>query len=76
METTNIRQQAKDYIDRLSAEKLVVATDFLAYLAEREINEATEELLNIPGFRKAFAKAKKDVAEGKLTDWRSIRNDV
>jgi hypothetical protein len=36
-----IRQQAKEYIDRLSPERLLIAADFLAYLSERESNEAT-----------------------------------
>ncbi len=76
MEQITIRQQAKDYIDGLSPEKLIVANDFLAYLTEREMNEATEELLNIQNFRKEFEKAQKDVSEGKITNWRTIRNDV
>ena len=62
-----IRQQAKEYIDSLSAERLLVAADFLAYLAERESNEATVELLQIPGFIEDFAKAKKDIEAGKVT---------
>lgn len=66
MNTTDIREQAKEYIEQLSAEKILVAVDFLAYLLERESNEATEELLQIPGFQEAFAKAKKDIAAGKV----------
>jgi hypothetical protein len=62
-----IRQQAKEYIDKLSPERLLVAADFLAYLAERESNEATVELLQIPGFIEDFAKAKKDIEAGKVT---------
>lgn len=59
MNPIEIREQAKQYLDRLSPERLLVAADFLAYLAERESNEATVELLQIPGFLEAFAKAKK-----------------
>jgi len=66
MNTTEIRQQAKEYLEQLSPKKLLVAVYFLAYLAERETNEATEELLQIPGFSEAFAKAKKDIAAGKV----------
>jgi len=51
----------------LSPERLLVAADFLAYLAERESNEATVELLQIPGFIEDFAKAKEDVEAGKVT---------
>ena len=35
--------------------------------AERESNEATNELLKIPGFLEAFNKARIDVAAGKVT---------
>ncbi|MBW4649353.1 MAG: hypothetical protein KME06_11795 [Kastovskya adunca ATA6-11-RM4] len=67
MNTTEARNQLKQYIEQLSPERLQVATDFLAYLVERESNEATEELLAISGFKEAFDKAKKDIAEGKVT---------
>ncbi|MEG3848125.1 hypothetical protein QUA82_24380 [Microcoleus sp. F8-D3] len=73
MNTQELRQQVKEYIDELSPEKLLVAADFLAYLAERESNRATEELLQIPGFIEAFNKAKKDVAAGKVTSVEQLK---
>ncbi|HEY9852034.1 MAG TPA: hypothetical protein V6D28_21345 [Leptolyngbyaceae cyanobacterium] len=77
MNTTNeIRQQIKEYVDRLSPERLRVAADFLAYLAERESNEATEELLEIPGFVEAFERGKQDVVAGRVTDWQKVRDDI
>ncbi|BAZ51345.1 hypothetical protein NIES4103_39940 [Nostoc sp. NIES-4103] len=66
MNTGEIRQRIQEYVDQLSPERLLVAADFLAYLAEREDNDATEELLNIPGFQEAFAKAKNHVESGKV----------
>ena len=66
MNTVKIRQQIKKYLDQLSPERLLVAADFLAYLAERDDNEATEELLKIEGFKEALVKAKKNVEEGKM----------
>lgn len=66
MQSIEIRQRAKEYIDQLSPERLLVAADFLAYLAERESNEATEELLQIPGFVEDFKEAKKDITAGKV----------
>jgi hypothetical protein len=66
MNTLERREQVKRYVDQLSAEKLLVAADFLAYLAEREDNEATEELLNMQGFREAFTKAQKSVEQGRV----------
>lgn len=67
MKTQELRQNLKESIDRLSPERLLVAADFLAYLAESESNEATLELLKIPGFLEAFNKAQKDVVAGKVT---------
>ncbi|MEH2142448.1 hypothetical protein [Nostoc sp.] len=66
MNTVEIRQQIKEYVDQLSPERLLVAADFLAYLAERDDNEATEELLKIEGFKEALAKAKKNVKQGQV----------
>ena len=43
-----MREQVKDYVDLLSTEKLLVAADFLVYLADEDEIDATEELLSIP----------------------------
>ncbi len=66
MNTVEIRQQIQEYVEQLSPERLLVAVDFLAYLAERDNDEATEELLKINGFKEALMKAKKNVEEGKV----------
>lgn len=68
MTTAEVRDQIKQYVDQLSPERLRVAADFLAYLADHESQEATEELLKIPGFVEAFEKAKQDIAAGNITD--------
>ncbi len=66
MKTVEIRQRAKEYIDKLSADKLLVAAEFLAYLVEKDEDDATDELLKIPGFTEAFTKAQENVREGKV----------
>ncbi|MEH2412287.1 hypothetical protein [Nostoc sp.] len=66
MNSVEIRQQIKEYVEKLSPERFLVAADFLAYLAEKDENEATEELLKIEGFKEALAQAKKNVKEGKV----------
>ena len=53
-------------ISSLSPERLRVANDFLAYLQEREENEATAELLSIPGFEAAFRRAVEQVERGEV----------
>ena len=76
MNAVELNRQIKEYADRLSPERLQVAADFLAYLADKESEEATNELLAIPGFVEAFEKGKKNIAEGKVRNWREIRDDV
>jgi hypothetical protein len=73
MSTAELRDQVKEYIDQLSPERLLVAADFLAYLAERESEDATQELLDIPGFVEAFERGKKDAAAGKVTPVEKLR---
>lgn len=73
MTTLEIREQIQQYVDQLSPERLRVAADFLAYLADRESQEATEELIKIPGFVEAFEKAKQDIAAGQLTPVEELR---
>jgi hypothetical protein len=72
----DLRRQAKQQIDLLSPEQLVVAETFLAYLAERASEEATAELLRMPGMVKAVKEAQKDFAAGRSTNWRKVRRDV
>ena len=73
MDTIELRQKVKEYIEQLSPERLRVAADFLAYLADKESEEATQELLNIPGFLEAFEKAKKNIAAGNVTPVEKLR---
>jgi hypothetical protein len=76
MNTLEIRHQIEEYIDRLSPERLKVAADFLAYLAERESQEATEELLKIPNFYESMMRAEAEIPKGSYRNWREIRRDV
>lgn len=73
MSTAELTRQTKQRLERLSPERLQVVADFVAYLEERESNEATEELLKIPGLVKALAKTEKDIAAGKLTPAERLR---
>ena len=71
--TPALRRQAKRRIEKLSAERLRVADDFLAYLDERESNTATQEFLNISGFAESLAQTEKEVAAGHLTPINKLR---
>ena len=57
MNTLELREQIQKYVEQLSPEKLLVAVDFLAYLATRE-DDATQELLEIVGFKENFDHAR------------------
>lgn len=76
MNSSEIRNEAKNYIDQLSPDKVILVIDFLKDLQAEDDVEATEELLNIPGFESAFEQANKQVKEGKTKDWQMIRDDV
>ena len=76
MNNLEVRQQVKSYIDQLSADKLLVAADFLAYLVEKEDHEATQELLDIPGFENELREAEEQVTAGDFVSFNSIRRDV
>ena len=76
MNTTQMRNQVKQNIDKLSPEKLTVIARFLHDLLNDENEDATEELLKISGFESAFEKAKQQIKDGKVKDWRLIRDDV
>ena len=73
MGKTDTRRRAKRRIDNLSEDRLQVADDFLAYLEERDSNEATEELIRIPGFAEEFEEARKDVEAGRLTPVKDLK---
>ena len=69
-------EEAQKRLLRLSPEKLRVVSDFLAYLEEREENEATAELLNIPGFEQALQEAMQEAKAGEVVSFDSIRRHV
>ena len=69
-------EEAKRRLERLSPDRLKVASDFLAYLEEREESEATEELLNVPGFEEGFRRAVQQVEEGRIVRFEDVRRDV
>ncbi|MBE3096573.1 MAG: hypothetical protein IMZ44_05520 [Planctomycetes bacterium] len=76
MTATQLRKQIARRVRRLSAERLKVADDFMAYLEEREPNAATRELLAIPGLTKAIERGMRDVAAGRTVPFSKVRRDV
>ncbi len=76
MTTAELRQTAKDTLDALPPAQLKVAVEFLRFLDERMSDEATEELLRIPGLLEDIQEAERDFSEGKGVHWREVRQDV
>lgn len=76
MKNQEFRQQVKSYVDQLSAEKSLVAADFLAYLVDKEDNDGTQELLNIPGFEDELREAEEQALIGDIVSFNTIRRDV
>jgi len=67
MNTAAIHQTINYYINQLSPERLNIAAELLAYLADKESDEATRELSDIPGFVESFERGRKDIAAGRVT---------
>ncbi|AFZ47945.1 hypothetical protein Cyast_1992 [Cyanobacterium stanieri PCC 7202] len=74
MNTTRVRTELKKYIDKLSPEQLTLVANFFEDLEAEEKIDATEELLNIPEFESIFEKANQEIKEGKVRNWKEIRN--
>jgi hypothetical protein len=75
MTTTELREEAIHRIKALPVGKLKVASEFLAFLDEFAGDEATRELLRIPGVLRDIRMAKTQIASGKGKNWREIRRD-
>jgi hypothetical protein len=69
-------QEAQERLLRLSPDRLRVVVDFISYLEEREENEATSELLSIPGFQEKLQRAKQQAQAGEVGKFDSIRRHV
>jgi len=76
MSTVELKQKAKALIDAMSGPQLRVASEFLAFVKRRDLDNATLELLSIPGFEKSYAKGMKDISGGRTKPWRKVRSDV
>lgn len=76
MNTSQLRQEINYNLEKLSPDNLKIVAEFLAYLADKESELATQELLDIPGFIASFERGKQDIAEGRVKNWRNIMSDV
>ncbi len=68
-----IQEQINQYLKQLSLERLQVVADFAAYLADKESEEATQELEKIPGLLEKIKKNREATPKTHLVNWRAIR---
>lgn len=71
--TVNLRREVKKAIDTLSKARLRTAADFLRYLQRLESDEATEELMRIPGAIDEIEQGMKDIAAGRTTPVKNLK---
>jgi len=69
----NLLEKADRRLRNLIQNRLVVTNDFLAYLEEREENEATQELLEIPGFLESFDISRQQAENNETVSFNAIR---
>ncbi|MFW6108362.1 MAG: hypothetical protein ACOC8D_00975 [bacterium] len=65
MTKTELLRRAQQRLEHLSQRRLQTADDILAYLEDLDSDEATEELLRMPGLLDRIEEAERDVAEGR-----------
>ena len=75
LEQDTLLQAAEQRLRHLSLDRLRVALDFLTYLEQKEKDEATEELLNIPGLTTEFHAAMQEAAVGEVIPFSQIRRN-
>ena len=75
LEQDTLLQAAEQRLRHLSIDRLRVALDFLTYLEQKEEDEATEELLNIPGVTTEFHAAMQEAAAGDVVPFSQIRRN-
>ena len=73
--TQEVRAQLEDSLQQRSPERLQVVADFAAYLADTESEEATQELLAIPGLLDRV-KQYEATPKADYKNWRELRSDV
>lgn len=71
-----IQEQINQYLKQLSLERLQVVSDFVAYLADKESEQATQELEEIPGLLETIKKNRETISKEHLVNWRTVRSDV
>ena len=76
MTTSQLRKHAKERLDGLPPDKVRVAAEFLDYLDTAASQDATDELLKVPGLLRDVEEASDHIKSGRFKDWREVCKDV
>ena len=73
--TENLKRSLNDSACQLSLARLQALSDFAAYLADIESEEATQELLAIPGLLERVQQNRM-TPKSQYVSWRDVRSDL
>lgn len=71
--SVELQEQISQILKQLSLERLQTVADFAAFLLDKESEEATQEMLAIPGFLEEIQRAKQEMAEGRFVSWSDLK---
>jgi hypothetical protein len=73
MTSKQLKRFAKQQIDSLSGQRLQSAADFLRFLNDQESQEATDEILSIPGALESFKRGIADIEAGRTVPFSKLK---
>jgi len=73
MNLAEVHKTIDPYLIQMTPERLNIAVELLAYLADKESEDATKELSNIPGFIESFERGRKDAIHGRITPYKQLK---
>jgi len=73
MNLAEVHKTIDPYLIQLTQERLNIAVEMLAYLADKESGDAAKELLDIPGFIESFERGGKDIAQGRVVSCKQLK---
>lgn len=76
MTVKTLRTELRKDIERFGSKKLLAARRYFSLLKSRKYNEATLELLSIPGFIEDLKESEKSFKRGEGVEWRKISRNV
>ncbi|WP_232306215.1 hypothetical protein, partial [Microcystis sp. T1-4] len=66
-----MQQKIQQYLQTLSLENLKTILEFAAYLSDKESEQATQEIREIPKIIEKLKAAEMDLQSGHLIDWKN-----